>query len=87
MFGPALSIFRETLEAALVITIIAAATRAVQRRSLCFVLRTLIGIVGSGVLERPQDRSEGYEVKWCPQRSEKLVSATNRLLSTTWFTS
>ena len=32
MFGPALIIFRETLEAALVISIVAAATRSVDRR-------------------------------------------------------
>lgn len=50
MFGPALIIFRETLEAALVITILAAATRGVSRRSLWIVMGTLIGIVGSGVL-------------------------------------
>jgi high-affinity iron transporter len=63
MFGPALIIFRETLEAALVITIIAAATRAVPRRSLWIVLGTLIGIVGSGVLagltERLADLADG----------------------------
>lgn len=50
MFGPALIIFRETLEAALVITIIAAATRTVSRRSLWIVCGTLVGIVGAGVL-------------------------------------
>lgn len=50
MFGPALIIFRETLEAALVITIIAAATRGVHRRSMWIVIGTLVGIAGSGVL-------------------------------------
>ena len=50
MFGPALIIFRETLEAALVITIIAAATRAVPRRSMWIVLGVLTGVIGSGVL-------------------------------------
>lgn len=50
MFGPALIIFRETLEAALVITIIAAATRGVNRRSMWIVIGALVGIVGSGVL-------------------------------------
>lgn len=50
MFGPALIIFRETLEAALVITIVAAATRSVSRRSMFIVIGVLTGIVGSGVL-------------------------------------
>lgn len=50
MFGPALIIFRETLEAALVITIIAASTRTVSRRSLWILTGTLVGIVGSGLL-------------------------------------
>ncbi len=63
MFGPALIIFRETLEAALVITIIAAATRTVPRRSMWIVLGALIGIVGSGVLagltEKLADLADG----------------------------
>ena len=63
MFGPALIIFRETLEAALVITIIAAATRTVSRRSMWIVLGTLAGIVGAGVLaaltERLADLADG----------------------------
>ena len=50
MFGPALIIFRETIEAALVISIVAAATRGVSRRTLFIVLGVLIGILGSGVL-------------------------------------
>jgi high-affinity iron transporter len=63
MFGPALIIFRETLEAALVITIIAAATRTVSRGSLWIVLGILVGIVGAGVLagltERLADLADG----------------------------
>ncbi len=50
MFGPALIIFRETLEAALVISIVAAATRTVARRTLWIVLGVLAGLVGSGIL-------------------------------------
>jgi high-affinity iron transporter len=50
MFGPAIIIFRETLEAALVIGIIAAATRGVSRRSLWLVLGVIAGIAGSGVI-------------------------------------
>ena len=50
MFGPALIIFRETIEAALVISIVAAATRGVSRRTLFIVLGVLLGILGSGVL-------------------------------------
>ncbi len=50
MFGPAIIIFRETLEAALVIGIIAAATRGVPRRGLWLVLGVIAGILGSGVI-------------------------------------
>jgi len=50
MFGSALIIFRETLEAALVISIVAAATRNVSRRTLMISLGVLAGVVGSGIL-------------------------------------
>ena len=50
MFGPAIIIFRETLEAALVIGIIAAATRGVSRRTLWLTLGVLAGVLGSGVI-------------------------------------
>lgn len=50
MFGSALIIFRETLEAALVISIVAAATRSVSRRTLMISLGVLAGLIGSGVL-------------------------------------
>ena len=50
MFGPALIIFRETIEAALVISIVAAATRSVSRRTWWIVIGVLAGLIGSGVL-------------------------------------
>ncbi len=50
MFGSALIIFRETLEAALVISIVAAATRGVSRRTLMISLGVLAGVIGSAVL-------------------------------------
>ncbi len=50
MFGPALIIFRETIEAALVISIVAAATRSVSRRSWWIVIGVVAGLIGSGVL-------------------------------------
>jgi len=50
MFGPAIIIFRETLEAALVIGIIAAATRGVPRRAFWLALGVVAGIAGSGVI-------------------------------------
>ena len=50
MFGPAIIIFRETLEAALVLGIVAAATRGVDRRGLWLFLGVLAGLVGSGVI-------------------------------------
>ncbi len=63
MFGPAIIIFRETIEAALVISIVAAATRGVSRRTLVIVLGVLAGVLGSGVLaaltETIADLAEG----------------------------
>jgi high-affinity iron transporter len=50
MFGPAIIIFRETLEAALVLGIVAAATRGVDRRGLWIVIGVLAGLIGSGVI-------------------------------------
>lgn len=50
MFGPALIIFRETIEAALVISIVAAATRGVSRRTMFIALGVLIGVLGSGIV-------------------------------------
>lgn len=50
MFGPALIIFRETLEAALVISIVGAATRGVSRRSRFIIAGVLLGVVGSAIL-------------------------------------
>ncbi len=50
MFGSALIIFRETLEAALILGIIAAATRGVNRRVLWLVIGVLLGLVGSGIV-------------------------------------
>ncbi len=50
MFGSALLIFRQTLEAALILGIIAAATRGVNRRVLWLVIGVLLGLVGSGIV-------------------------------------
>ena len=50
MFGPAIIIFRETLEAALVLGIVAAATRGVDRRGLWLCIGVLAGLVRSGVI-------------------------------------
>ena len=50
MFAPALIIFRETIEAALVISIVAAATRGVPKRTQMIVFGVLIGLLGSGVI-------------------------------------
>ena len=50
MFGPALIIFRETIEAALVISIVAAATRGVPKRTRMIAFGVLIGLLGSGVI-------------------------------------
>lgn len=50
MFGPAIIIFRETLEAALVLGIIAAATRGVDRRGLWLCIGVLAGLIGSVVI-------------------------------------
>jgi high-affinity iron transporter len=50
MFGSALIIFRETLEAALVLGIIAAATRGVSGRGLWLTTGVIAGLVGSGII-------------------------------------
>ena len=50
MFGSALIIFRETLEAALVIGIIAAATRGVSHRTLWLIIGVTCGVIGSFIL-------------------------------------
>lgn len=50
MFGPAIIIFRETLEAALVLGIVGAATRGVDRRGLWLCIGVLAGLVGSGII-------------------------------------
>lgn len=50
MFGSALIIFRETLEAALVLGIIAAATRGVSGRGLWLTTGVAAGLLGSGII-------------------------------------
>lgn len=50
MFGSALIIFRETLEAALVLGIIAAATRGVKGRGLWLAAGVVAGLLGSGII-------------------------------------
>ena len=47
MFGSALIVFRESLEAALLVGIIAASTRGLPRRDRWLALGVLVGIVGS----------------------------------------
>jgi high-affinity iron transporter len=50
MFGPSIIIFRETLEAALVLGIVAAATRGVDRRGLWLMMGVLAGLIGSAII-------------------------------------
>ena len=50
MFGTALIVFREVLEAALIIGIVAAATRGIAQRSRFLVLGVVLGLVGSGLV-------------------------------------
>ena len=50
MFGTALIVFREVLEAALIIGVIAAATRAIPGRSRWLVGGALLGLVGAGLV-------------------------------------
>lgn len=47
MFGPALIVFRETLEAALLIGIVAAATRGLSKRSRWLMIGIVAGLLGS----------------------------------------
>jgi high-affinity iron transporter len=63
MFGPALIVFRETIEAALLIGIIAAATRGLSRRNLWLGIGVAAGLIGSlvvaGLTETIADMAEG----------------------------
>jgi high-affinity iron transporter len=63
MFGPALIVFRETLEAALLIGIIAAATRGLSGRNLWFAVGVGVGLAGSlvvaGLTETIANLAEG----------------------------
>ena len=55
MFGTAIIVFREVLEAALIIGIVAAATRDVPGRSRWIVAGLLAGLVGSGIVAASTD--------------------------------
>lgn len=63
MLGPAVIIFRETIEAALVISIVAAATRGVPKRARVIALGVMLGLLGASVLagltETLADLAEG----------------------------
>ena len=63
MFGSALIVFRETIEAALLIGIIAAATRGLPRRTLWLAIGVGVGLAGSlvvaGLTEAIADMAEG----------------------------
>lgn len=63
MFGSALIVFRETLEAALLIGIVAAATRGLSRRTLWLAIGIGAGLAGSlvvaGLTERIAEMAEG----------------------------
>lgn len=63
MFGTAIIVFRETLEAAILIGIIAAATRGMQRRNLWLYLGVVMGLAGAigvaGLTERIAEMAEG----------------------------
>lgn len=50
MFGIALLVFREVLEASLIVTIVAAATRGVVRRDLYIVSGVVFGVIGAAVV-------------------------------------
>jgi high-affinity iron transporter len=55
MFGTAVIVFREVLEAAIIIGIVAAATRDVPGRSRWLVAGLLVGVVGSGLVAASTD--------------------------------
>src|SRR5512147_653980 len=63
MFGPAIIVFRETLEAALLIGIIAAATRGLSGRNLWLAVGVGVGLAGSlvvaGLTETIAELAEG----------------------------
>src|SRR3990167_5386051 len=55
MFGTAVIVFREVLEAAIIIGIVAAATRDVPGRSRWLIAGVLAGLVGSGIVAAATD--------------------------------
>jgi high-affinity iron transporter len=55
MFGTALIVFREVLEAALIIGVIAAATRTIPGRSRWLVGGAMLGLVGAGLVAASMD--------------------------------
>jgi high-affinity iron transporter len=55
MFGTAIIVFREVLEAAIIIGIVAAATRDVPGRSLWLIAGLLAGLAGSGIVAASTD--------------------------------
>jgi len=55
MFGTAVIVFREVLEAAIIIGIVAAATRDVPGRSRWLIAGVLAGLVGSGIVAASTD--------------------------------
>lgn len=55
MFGTAIIVFREVLEAALIIGIVAAATRDVPTRNRWITLGLLFGLLGSGIVAASTD--------------------------------
>src|SRR3989338_2704120 len=55
MFGTAVIVFREVLEAAIIIGIVAAPTRDVAGRSRWLIAGVLAGLVGSGIVAASSD--------------------------------
>jgi high-affinity iron transporter len=60
MFGTAIIVFREVLEAALIIGIVSAATRDVPKRNLWIVGGLLLGLIGAGVVAAFTDVIASY---------------------------
>ena len=76
MFGAAIIVFRETLEAALLIGIVAAATRGLPPRNRWLALGIGAGLAGSPWWRRPRSRSPTWPTASARNCSTRQSSAS-----------
>jgi len=85
MFGTGLIVFRETLEAALFVGIVAAATRSVPNRTRWLMLGAVAGMVGSLLMATAMDQISDW-ANGLGQDLVNVVILSVALLMLTWHT-